>query len=156
LTGDAQELRLLNKSKSAMDRELRALTFQRAQYEEQEAENRLVPDRTKVAIRNSNTAEEDGKSVVRYLIEVQQLAVDGTFASGWIVARRYNEFLNMHQRLREKYVAVRALDFPGKKLVTSLSSSFVDTRRTALEKYMQVMHSPFSNSEVPFIYFYSF
>ncbi|KAG8846139.1 Intermediate filament protein, partial [Serendipita sp. 411] len=137
LTGDAQELRLLNKSKSAMDRELRALTFQRAQYEEQEAENRLVPDRTRVAIKNSASTEEDGKPVVRYLIEVQQLAVDGTFASGWIVARRYREFLTMHQRLKEKYVAVRSLEFPGKRLVTSLSSSFVDTRKTALEKYMQ-------------------
>jgi sorting nexin-25 len=138
LTGDGQELRLLSKSKSAMSRELRTLTFQRAQYEEQEAENRLVPDRTRVAIRNCNTVEEDGKQVVRYLIEVQQLAVDGTFASGWIVARRYNEFFTMHQRLREKYVAVRSLDFPGKRLVTSMSSSFVDARRVGLEKYMQV------------------
>lgn len=138
LTGDAQELRLLNRSKSSMARELRALTFQRAQYEEQEAENRLVPDRTRVAIRNSATAEEEGKSVVRYLIEVQQLAVDGTFASGWIVARRYNEFFTMHQRLREKYTAVKALEFPGKRLVTSMASSFVDTRRIGLEKYMQV------------------
>ncbi|CCA72604.1 related to intermediate filament protein MDM1 [Serendipita indica DSM 11827] len=137
LTGDGQELRLLNKSKSAMGRELRALTFQRAQYEEQEAENRLVPDRTRVAIRNTSSTEEDGKSVTRYLIEVQQLAVDGTFASGWIVARRYNEFFAMHQRLKEKYVAVRALEFPGKRLVTSMSNSFVDSRRVGLEKYMQ-------------------
>ena len=139
LTGDAQELRILTKSKSAMARELRELTFQRAQYEQQEAENRLVPDRTKVAIVSSaSTTEEDGKQVVRYLIEVQQLATDGSFASGWIVARRYNDFFAMHQRLKEKYVAVRGLDFPGKRLVTSLSSSFVDTRRTALERYLQV------------------
>ena len=139
LTGDAQELRILIKSKSAMARELRELTFQRAQYEQQEAENRLVPDRTKVAIVSStNMAEEDGKQVVRYLIEVQQLATDGGFASGWIVARRYNDFFAMHQRLKEKYVAVRGLDFPGKRLVTSLSSSFVDTRRAALERYLQV------------------
>jgi len=139
LTGDAQELRILTKSKSAMARELRELTFQRAQYEQQEAENRLVPDRTKVAIVSSiNMTEEDGKQVVRYLIEVQQLATDGSFASGWIVARRYNDFFAMHQRLKEKYVVVRGLDFPGKRLVTSLSSSFVDTRRTALERYLQV------------------
>ena len=139
LTGDAQELRILTKSKSAMARELRELTFQRAQYEQQEAENRLVPDRTKVAIVSSaNMTEEDGKQVVRYLIEVQQLATDGSFASGWIVARRYNDFFAMHQRLKEKYVAVRGLDFPGKRLVTSLSSSFVDTRRAALERYLQV------------------
>lgn len=138
LTGDHQELRLLQKSKSSMSRELRELQFQKAQYEQQESANRLLSDRTKVEIVSSTSGEEGGKSVVRYLIQVQQLAADGTFASGWIVARRYNEFLTMHNKLKERYVLVKGLDFPGKRLVTSLSGSFVDTRRTALEKYMQV------------------
>ncbi|KAI0364061.1 hypothetical protein BV20DRAFT_1030297 [Pilatotrama ljubarskyi] len=137
LSGDAQELRLLHKSKSALTRELRELKFQKSQYEQQESANRLVSDRTRVAIVNSTVGEEDGKQVVRYLIEVQQLAQDGSFSSGWVVARRYNEFFNMHNKLREKYVMVRNLDFPGKRLVTSLSGSFVDSRRVALEKYLQ-------------------
>src|SRR5260370_26570911 len=88
LTGDAQELRILTKSKSAMARELRELTFQRAQYEQQEAENRLVPDRTKVALVSSTSmTEEDGKPGVRFLIEVPQLATNRSFSSWWIVAR---------------------------------------------------------------------
>lgn len=65
---------------------------------------------------------------------------------GWVVARRYNEFFNMHNKLRERYVMVRNLDFPGKRLVTSLSGSFVDSRRIGLEKYLQVcrpgLHAP--------------
>ncbi|KAI0640032.1 PXA domain-containing protein [Trametes polyzona] len=138
LSGDAQELRLLRKSKSALTRELRELRFQKTQYEQQESANRLLSDRTRVAIVNSTVGEEDGKQVVRYLIEVQQLAQDGSFSSGWVVARRYNEFFNMHNKLREKYVLVRNLDFPGKRLVTALSGSFVDSRRIALEKYLQV------------------
>ncbi|KAF9454192.1 PhoX domain-containing protein [Macrolepiota fuliginosa MF-IS2] len=137
LTGDTQELKLLNKSKSSMNRELRELQFQKTQYEQQETANRLVSDRTKVSIVSSTVSEEDSKSVVRYLVEVQQLAPDGSFASGWVVARRYNEFFNMHNRLREKYVLVKSLDFPGKRLVTTLSGSFVDMRRVALEKYLQ-------------------
>ncbi|KAF5352451.1 hypothetical protein D9756_005902 [Leucocoprinus leucothites] len=137
LTGDTQELKLLNKSKSAMSRELRELQFQRTQYEQQENANRLVSDRTKVSIVSSTVSEESGKSVVRYLVEVQQLAPDGSFASGWVVARRYNEFFNMHNRLREKYALVKNLDFPGKRLVTTLSGSFVDMRKVALEKYLQ-------------------
>lgn len=44
----------------------------------------------------------------------------------------------MHTKLKDRYALVRNLDFPGKRLVTALSGSFVDTRRTALEKYMQV------------------
>ncbi|KAI0800642.1 PhoX domain-containing protein [Fomes fomentarius] len=137
LTGDAQELRLLRRSKSSLTRELRELKFQKTQYEQQENANRLLSDRTKVAIVNSTVGEEDGKQVVRYLVEVQQLAHDGSFSSGWVVARRYNEFFNMHNKLKDKYLLVRSLDFPGKRLVTSLSGSFVDSRRIGLEKYLQ-------------------
>lgn len=141
LTGDTQELRLLQKAKSSMNRELRELRFQKTQYEQQESANRLISHRTRVSIVSSTAGEEEGKSVVRYLVEVQQLAPDGTFASGWVVARRYNEFLRMHNKLRDRYTLVKGLDFPGKRLVTSLSGSFVDTRRQALEKYMQVRNS---------------
>ena len=138
LGGDAQELKLLRKSESAMTRELRELQFQKQQYEQQESANRLIPDRTRVSIMNSTVAEEGGKHVVRYLIEVQQLATDGSHASGWVVARRYNEFYNMHNKLKERYSLVKNLEFPGKSLVTSLSGGFLDTRRQGLDKYLQV------------------
>ncbi|KAG8733699.1 Intermediate filament protein [Ceratobasidium sp. 414] len=137
LTGDEQELRLLSRSRNSLIREIRGLTFQRAHYETQEAANRLVPERTRVSIVDSVVGDEDGRSVVRYLVEIQQLAPDGSFTSGWGVARRYSEFYQMHTRLKERYAAVRALEFPGKRLVTSLSNNFVDSRRAALEKYLQ-------------------
>jgi sorting nexin-25 len=138
LTGDVQELRLLQKSKSSLNRELRELSFQKTQFEQQEVANRLIPDRTKVSIVNSVVGEENGKSVVRYLVEVQQLSPDGGVGTGWVVARRYNEFLDMHNKLRDRYNLVRNLEFPGKRLVTALSASFVDLRRAALERYTQV------------------
>ncbi|KAI9512877.1 PhoX domain-containing protein [Russula earlei] len=128
LTGDVQELRLLEKSKSSFNRELRELTFQKTQFEQQEVVNRLIPDRTRVTILNSVVGEENGKSVVRYLVEVQQLSPDGGIGTGWVVARRYNEFLDMHNKLRDRYTT---------RLVTALSASFVDLRRAALERYMQ-------------------
>jgi sorting nexin-25 len=140
LTGDVQELRLLQKSKSSLNRELRELSFKKTQFEQQEVANQLVPDRTKVSIVSSVVGEENGKSVVRYLVELQQLSVDGGVGAGWVVARRYNEFLDMHNKLRERYAAVRNLEFPGKRLVTALSASFVDMRRVALERYMQVSY----------------
>ena len=87
---------------------------------------------------NSTVGEEEGKQVVRYLIEVQRLGPSGSFASGWIVARRYSEFLFLHQQLKEQYTGVKSLEFPGKNLMTSLSSHLLDSRRTALEKYLQV------------------
>ena len=138
LTGDVQELRLLQKSRSSLNRELRELSFQKTQFEQQEVANRLIPDLTKISIGNSAVGEENGKSVVRYFVEVQQLSLGGGVGTGWVVARRYNEFLDMHNKLRERHAAVRNLEFPGKRLVTSLSGSFVDLRRAALERYMQV------------------
>lgn len=140
LTGDAQELRLLRKSKSALERELRQLTFQKTQYEQQDSASKLIPGRTKASIVNSTVGEEDGKQVVRYLIEVQQLGPNKTFASGWVVARRYSEFLFVHQRLKERFLTVKNLEFPGKHLVTALSTHLLDNRRVALEKYLQVCH----------------
>ena len=140
LTGDVQELRLLQKSRSSLNRELRELSFQKTQFEQQEVANRLIPDLTKISIVNSAVGEESGKSVVRYLVEVQQLSASGGVGTGWVVARRYNEFLDMHNKLRERHAAVKNLEFPGKRLVTSLSGSFVDLRRAALERYMQVRH----------------
>ena len=154
LTGDTQELKLLGKSKSSMNRELRELKFQKLQYEQQESANRLFSDRTNVTILNSTVGDEDGKSVVRYLIEIQQLAPDGTHASGWVVARRYNEFFNLHNKLRERYALVRGLDFPGKRLVASLSGSFLDTRRIGLEKYMQVKLTSTLSIQAPFLHCY--
>ncbi|KAG9013602.1 Intermediate filament protein [Tulasnella sp. JGI-2019a] len=140
LTGDAQESKILRRSRSAMTRELRELTFQRSQYQQQEADNRLAVGRTKISISDSVVSGDDvGKQVVRYLVEVRQLGPDGADMSGWVVTRRYNEFWNLHQRLRERFAACRTLEFPPKKLVTSLSNSFVDTRRVALERYMQAL-----------------
>ncbi|KAL1742025.1 PXA domain-containing protein [Schizophyllum fasciatum] len=137
LAGDTRELRILTQSKTTVNRELAELRFKKQQYEQQESANRLFAGRTKVSIVNQTVGEEDGKSVVRYLIEVQQLALDGSFASGWVVARRYNEFLSMHNKVREKYPQTKSLDFPGKRLVTALSANFLESRRVALEKYIQ-------------------
>ncbi|GAB1527358.1 tRNA (guanine-N(7)-)-methyltransferase (tRNA(m7G46)-methyltransferase) [Rhizoctonia solani] len=138
LTGEEQELSLLSRSRDSLVREIRGLTFQRAHYEVQEAANRLVPERTKISITDTATSEEEGRVVVRYLVEIQQLAMDGSFASGWGVARRYSEFYDMHTRLKERFVEVRSLEFPGKKFVTALSNNMVDTRRVGLEKYLQI------------------
>src|SRR5258708_21251179 len=138
LTGDVAELRLLSRSKASLAKEMRELAFQKTQCEIQEKENRLDPDRNRIFISSSVTTETERKHVVRYLVEVQQLNPDSKPVFGWVVSRRYNDFFAMHQKLKERYASVRNLDFPGKRLVTALSNSFVDSRRNALEAYLQV------------------
>lgn len=175
LTGAKEtELRLLNKSRSAVARELRETKWQKEQYEAQEEENAIVAGRTSVGIPNSTIGHGlDGKEYALYLIEVKQhrsatRADNGPGAgaemdsqenernpafadSGWVVGRRYSEFWALHQRLKESYAEVRALEgeFPGKRLVGLVHAPFVDARRLALERYVQVRSAATLTSEMP-------
>ncbi len=89
----AQRTDLLRKSLSDLQREVRALAFQRAQYERKETENRLVPSQTQISIpRFGEEMGDDGKMVHRYTIEIQQFSPDGARLQKWEVARRFNEF----------------------------------------------------------------
>lgn len=138
LTGVASELKILVKSRESLRREMRALEFQKAQFESQEHENKLVPGRTNVTISGTTVGQANGQSFQLYLVEVHQLAADGTFGSGWIVTRRYSEFALLQSSLKEKYLAARQLDLPSKRLVASYSEGFIEQRRAGLEKYLQV------------------
>ncbi|WVQ85251.1 hypothetical protein IAT38_007416 [Cryptococcus sp. DSM 104549] len=157
LTGNAKELRILRRSQSSVRREQRTAVFQKAQFEQQEEENRLVPGKTRVAVPSSVMTAEDGdagsvalgggKQVVRYTIQISQVEGDQVLL-GWAVARRYNEFWELDKALREWAAAkgdmvlldeLRKVEMPGKRLVTTMSASFVESRRSGLERYLQAL-----------------
>jgi sorting nexin-25 len=148
LTGNVSELRLLVRSQSSIRRQERTAIFQKAQFEQQEEENRLMPGRTRVGIPSTMvTEEEGGRQVVRYTVEVKQLADDGSVALSWVVARRYNEFWEMDRAVRDwagdsrlamEDLKSKVVDLPGKRLGTNLSASSIDARRLGLERYLQV------------------
>ncbi|GFZ43633.1 hypothetical protein JCM24511_01353 [Saitozyma sp. JCM 24511] len=150
LTGNQTELRILRRSQSSVRREQRTAIFQKAQFEQQEEENRLVPGRTKVDIPSAvvTTEEGEGKQVVRYTIEVKQIGEDGSVRVAWVVARRYNEFWELDRAIKEwaitsgdhallEEVRWKIAELPGKKLVPNVSSSFIESRKLGLEKYLQ-------------------
>ncbi|WVR05972.1 hypothetical protein IAU60_003000 [Kwoniella sp. DSM 27419] len=152
LTGNQVELKILRRSQSSVRREQRTAIFQKAQFEQQEEENRLVPGRTKVAIPSyviTSDEGESGKQVVKYTIQVRQTGDDGQALLGWEVARRYNEFWELDRSLKEwassksdrleqlDELKGRMAELPGKKLVPNLSASFVESRRAGLERYLQ-------------------
>ncbi|GAA5874051.1 hypothetical protein JCM1840_006129 [Sporobolomyces johnsonii] len=140
LTGNASELKILVKSRDSLRREIRAATFQKDQYESQESENKITPDRTSVTVPGTTVGQAGGQSFQLYLVEVHQLHADGSFRSGWIVTRRYSEFAALYAKLRDKYVAARYLDFPGKRLVVaSQNKEFIEQRRAGLERYLQAL-----------------
>jgi len=149
LTGNQAELRLLHRSQSSIRQETRSCIFQKAQYEQQEEENRLVPGRTRVTIPSHIDTLEDGKQVVRYIVRIEQLDENQEVGLKWDIARRYNDFHDLDKGVRDwatnasdknAQVEIRkkVAELPSKKLVPVLSGNQLDTRRAGLERYLQV------------------
>lgn len=137
LTNNTAELRILSKSKASLQREIRRKELQRQQYVVQESDNSLY-GRSTVKIKSIQVGrEEDGREFALYIIEVQRDAGEQMPAASWVVARRYSEFHDLHQKLRSRYPSVRNLDFPGRRVVMKFQSEFLRKRRVALEKYLQ-------------------
>ncbi|KAG0305867.1 Intermediate filament protein [Dissophora globulifera] len=138
--GRQNELRILKKSKSALRREILGMEYQKTQYEVQEEENMIMPGRSTISITSSTVGHEGSKVFALYVIEVHQMAQDGSYASGWVIARRYSEFFALHQQLKDKYpLIVRQYELPGKRGFLKLQKSFVEGRRIGLERYLQCL-----------------
>jgi sorting nexin-25 len=149
LTGNQAELRLLHRSQSSIRQETRSCIFQKAQYEQQEEENRLVPGRTRVTIPSHIDTLEEGKQVVRYIVRIEQLDENQEVGLKWDIARRYNDFHDLDKGVRDwasnasdksvqSEVRKKVAELPSKKLVPVLSGNQLDTRRAGLERYLQV------------------
>ena len=137
LTNNVAELRILGKSRSSLQREIRRKELQRQQYVVQESDNSLY-GRATVNIKSIMVGKEDeGQEFALYIIEVQRKANEQLSAASWAVARRYSEFHHLHQRLRSIYPAVRNLEFPRRRLVMKLQRDFLQKRRAALEHYLR-------------------
>jgi sorting nexin-25 len=137
LTNNTAELRILRKSKASLQREIRRKELQRQQYVIQESDNSLY-GRSTIKIKSIMVGkDDDGKEYAIYVVEVQRKAGEQMPAASWVITRRYSEFHELHQKLREKYPSVRHLDFPRRRMVLHLQSDFLHKRRLALEKYLR-------------------
>lgn len=137
LTNNVAELRILNKSKASLQREIRRKELQRQQYIVQESDNSLY-GRSSISIKSIVVGkEDDGREFALYVIEVQRQAGDQMPAAVWAIPRRYSEFHELHQRLRGRYPSTRSLEFPRRRMVMKLQKQFLQNRRLALERYLQ-------------------
>ena len=137
LTNNAAELRILSKSKSSLQRELRRKELQRQQYTVQESDHTLY-GRSTVSIKSIMVGkEDDGHEYALFVIEVSRIAGEQMAAASWVVARRYSEFHDLHHNLRSRYPSVRHLDFPRRRVVMKLQKEFLHKRRVALESYLR-------------------
>lgn len=142
LTGNQKELRLLERSQSSLQRERRTAEFQVAQFRQQEEANRLDPKRTHIRIPTTTVSEDH--QVVHYRVEISQVE-QGRPVLSWTVAHRYSEFWDLDRALHDtqdaRVHAALRVELPGKRLVPSSSTSFVESRRAGLERYLQSMVS---------------
>lgn len=137
LTNNTAELRILKKSTSSLQREIRRKELQRQQYVVQESDNSLY-GRSTIRIKTIQVGrEDDGREFALYVVEVQRNAGEQMPAASWVVTRRYSEFHELHQKLRSKYPSVRNLDFPRRRMVMKFQSEFLRKRRAALEQYLR-------------------
>ena len=137
LTNNVAELRILNKSKASLQREIRRKELQRQQYIVQESDNSLY-GRSSISIKSVVVGrEDDGREFALYVIEVQRDAGDQMPGAIWAIPRRYSEFHELHQRLRRRYPSTRSLEFPRRRVVMKFQKQFLQNRRLALEHYLQ-------------------
>ncbi|VVT50432.1 uncharacterized protein SAPINGB_P002760 [Magnusiomyces paraingens] len=137
LTNNVGNLRVLRKSKASLEREIQRKELQRQQYIVQESENSLY-GRSNIQIQSHMTARDSNGPFILYVIEVERLDFNGNISAGWVVARRYSQFFQLHQLLRSIFPQVRNLEFPKKRVVLKFQQkSFADVRRIALQKYLR-------------------
>ncbi|KAI9334737.1 hypothetical protein BDR26DRAFT_866680 [Obelidium mucronatum] len=86
------------------------------------------------------TCTEAPKELVLFNIEVHLINTEGE-KSGWIIQRNYSEFMDLHQKLKAKFPSTaNQYEAPSKKIFKSVlkfRKRFVETRRKALEDYLQ-------------------
>ncbi|KAI8923195.1 PXA domain-containing protein [Entophlyctis helioformis] len=134
-----KQIQALHYMRVGMEQERRRLLEEKRALELDELDKMIMPDRTVISIGESQIAHEDGKEYAVYPVQVQRINMDGA-VSGWIVMRRYSEFLSMHHALRAKFPQlVKESDMPGKMLnsIIKLKNKTLEMRRASLEKYLQ-------------------
>uniref|UniRef100_A0A060T0A1 ARAD1C11308p n=1 Tax=Blastobotrys adeninivorans TaxID=409370 RepID=A0A060T0A1_BLAAD len=137
LTNNQSEMRILNKSYASLDREIQRKELQRQQYIVQESDNSLY-GRSSVQIESYITGTDNSGQYILYIIEVQKYDSDGIINAGWMVSRRYSQFLQLHKHLRSRFPQVQKLDFPKKRVVLRFQQKlYANQRRIALERYLK-------------------
>lgn len=90
-------------------------------------------------ISESHVISQEGKEYAVYPIQVWRLNEEGT-SSGWMIMRRYSQFLSLHQDLKIKFpLLMQNYELPGKLMsgIMKGRAHFMENRRQALEKYLE-------------------
>ncbi|EEB09047.1 sorting nexin Snx12 [Schizosaccharomyces japonicus yFS275] len=137
ITADVKQQEILSKGYRSLEQIIHRKERQRAQYLSQEEDSKLY-NRTRITIDNyKQSRDDDGNEFAVYVMRVERIE-NGDVSSGWVVARRYREFNELHKQLKRECPQVGLLKFPQKTIISSpLSTQTLEFRRKALEQYLR-------------------
>ncbi|XP_034255128.1 sorting nexin-13 [Thrips palmi] len=82
-----------------------------------------------------------GKSYGIYAVSVCKSYESG-FQDKWHIYRRYSDFYDLHQKIKEKYIDLAKLTFPGKKTFHNMDRAVLEKRMKMLNNYLQIIVQP--------------
>ncbi|KAL1116862.1 hypothetical protein AAG570_005331 [Ranatra chinensis] len=81
---------------------------------------------------------EKGKMFGIYALSVCKRYENGHKES-WHIYRRYSDFYDLHQKIREKFVELGKLNFPGKKTFHNMERKTLERRMVTLNSYLRAV-----------------
>jgi len=82
-----------------------------------------------------------GKTYGIYAVSVAKHYETG-YIDKWHVYRRYSDFHDLHQKVKDKYGDLGKLTFPGKKTFHNMERSVLEKRMKMLNDYLQILLQP--------------
>ncbi|PSN51606.1 hypothetical protein C0J52_09091 [Blattella germanica] len=79
-----------------------------------------------------------GKTYGIYAVSVAKRFETG-FTEKWHVYRRYSDFHDLHQKVKDKYGDLGKLTFPGKKTFHNMERAVLEKRMKMLNDYLQIL-----------------
>jgi sorting nexin-25 len=133
-------IKSLQYAKRGVWHEIQDITAEKQRMEQQEIENIILPKCCSVSIGPSHVVEQEGRDYAVYPIQVSRMNSEGV-TSGWIVLRRYSQFLTLHQALKQKFpMIMNGLELPGKLMgLIKRRNTVLESRRVSLQSYLNVI-----------------
>lgn len=91
-----------------------------------------------VEIIDSDVVEDKGKTYGIYALSVVRTYQNG-FSEKWHVYRRYSDFYDLQQKVKDIYHSLGKLPFPGKKTFNNMGPMTLLKRKKMLNDYLQIL-----------------
>lgn len=110
---------------------------------DQGAIKKLQQDRFEVAaaIIETGIVNDRGKTYGIYAVAVTK-SYDSGYQEKWHIYRRYSDFYDLYQKVKEKYFDLAKIPFPGKKAFHNMDRDVLEKRMLMLNSWLQQLTRP--------------